>query len=156
MKRRFKGNLRRKKIGLQDFTSIALFTDDVERLLRDLYGDISKVNLIVNAVLVIAEEMLRYARPDLWQEHQDAGAWDLMFGIGLPEGYGISGSYHGRGILSANNLRLRARKVIADPSFFSKYTVEFATKHIVTSIRMDDPLAAEETLVGSRAAAPWE
>ena len=37
---RFDGTLKRKKVGLQDVTSLSLFRDDVERILRDLYGDI--------------------------------------------------------------------------------------------------------------------
>jgi hypothetical protein len=149
LERRFAGDLERKKIGVHAFTSLALFTDDVERLLRDLYGDIPEVDPVVRAVSVIAQELLRFAQPDLWQEHQDAVAWDYIHGIGLPEGYGISGSEHGRGIQGANNLRIRARRVIAEPSSFSKYTVEFTTKHIVASIRMENPSISEEMLAGS-------
>jgi hypothetical protein len=33
------GELKREKVGLQDFTSLSLFVDDVERLLRNLYGE---------------------------------------------------------------------------------------------------------------------
>src|SRR5215831_5544323 len=59
--KRFSGELNRKKVGLQSFTSLALFTDDVERLLRDLYGDVEGLDKIVRAVLVLAEELARYA-----------------------------------------------------------------------------------------------
>ena len=37
---KFDGKLRRQKKHTQDFTSLALFRDDVECLLRDLYGDV--------------------------------------------------------------------------------------------------------------------
>src|SRR5262249_47288997 len=36
---KFDGKLKRQKKHTQDFTSLALFRDDVECLLRDLYGD---------------------------------------------------------------------------------------------------------------------
>jgi hypothetical protein len=36
---RFYGTLRRQKESLQEVTSLSLFRDDIERLLRDLYGD---------------------------------------------------------------------------------------------------------------------
>jgi hypothetical protein len=37
---RFDGTLKRQAKGMQDLTSLSLFCNDVERLLRDLYGDI--------------------------------------------------------------------------------------------------------------------
>ncbi len=40
MQHPFKGKLKRKKTELREFTSISLFVDDVERALRDLYGDV--------------------------------------------------------------------------------------------------------------------
>jgi hypothetical protein len=40
---RFYGNLKRREDGLQAFTSLSLFRDDVERLLRDIYGDVRAV-----------------------------------------------------------------------------------------------------------------
>jgi hypothetical protein len=138
IEKRFAGVLKREQIGLQAFTSLSLFTNDVERLLCDLYGDTPEVDPVVDAVYATVEELISYAHPDLWQEHQDAQNWDYIWGIGLPEGYGISGSDHGRGIQGVNNLRLRARKVIAEPSSFGKYTQIFAT-HIVNSIRMEEP-----------------
>jgi hypothetical protein len=135
--KRFAGELNQKREGLQAFTSLSLFTNDTERLLRDLYGDTSEVNLVADAVYVLVREILRYAHADLWQEHRDAQNWDYIWGVGLPERCGISGSDHGRAIQGADNLRSRARKVIETPSSFGKYTVEFATKHIVNSIRME-------------------
>jgi hypothetical protein len=52
---KFNGKLRRQKKHTQDFTSLALFRDDVECLLRDLYGDVESEALdsVVWAVLRI-------------------------------------------------------------------------------------------------------
>ena len=79
----------------RDITSLSLFGDDVECLLRDLYGDLESEALdsVVRAVFRIVQEFTRYVRPDLLEEHADALALDYMLGIGLPEeGYGISSS----------------------------------------------------------------
>jgi hypothetical protein len=125
---RFDGKLKRQKIGLQEFTSISLFRDDVECLLHDLYGGIDSKALerTLRSVLIIVEEFTQFVRKDLWQEHQDAMAWDYIWGIGLPDGYGISGSEHRRGMKGVSNLGARVREVRKNPSAFSKYTVEFA------------------------------
>jgi hypothetical protein len=40
VQKRFDGALKRKKDGLRDITSISLFVDDVECLLRDSYGNV--------------------------------------------------------------------------------------------------------------------
>ena len=145
---RFDGKLKRQKEGLQAWTSLSLFTDDVERLLRDLYGDIDPEALdpVLRAAFVIVQEFTRYVRPDLWQEHDDAESLDYIWGIGREPGYGISGSQHSRGLAAANNLRLRARHVIEAPSTFSKYTVEFATKHVGNFIRMEKCVEADNDL----------
>ena len=85
---KFDGKLRRQKKHTQDFTSLSLFRDEVECLLRDLYGDVESEALdsIVWAVFRIVEEFTQYVRPDLWKEHQDAWNLDYMLGIGVPEG----------------------------------------------------------------------
>ena len=97
---RFDGKLKRQTKDTQDFTSLSLFRDEVECLLRDLYGDIESEALdsIVWAVFRIVEEFTKYVRPDLGKEHHDAGDLDYMFGIGVPEGDGISGSDMRRGM----------------------------------------------------------
>jgi hypothetical protein len=125
---KFDGKLRRQKKHTQDFTSLSLFRDEVECLLRDLYGDVDSEALesIVWAVFRIVEEFTKYVRPDLWKEHQDAEALDYMFGIGLPEGYGINGSVWRRGMVAKADLIHRARVVNANPSTYSEYTREFA------------------------------
>jgi hypothetical protein len=124
---KFDGKLKRQKQGTQDFTSLSLFCDEVECLLRDLYGDFESEALdsIVRAVFRIVEAFAKYVRPDLWKEHQDAEALDYMFGIGVPEGYGINGSDWRRGMAAEADLIHRARAVNANPSMFSEYTVEF-------------------------------
>ena len=97
---KFDGKLKRQKEHTQEFTSLALFRDDVECLLRDLYGDLESEALdsVVCAVFRIVQEFTRYVRPDLWKEHEDAEDLDYMFGIGVPEGYGINGSEWRRGM----------------------------------------------------------
>lgn len=111
---------------LHEVTSLSLFCDDVERVLRDLYGDLDSQALenILRGVLDIVEEFTKFVRRDLWQEHQDANHWDYGGGYGLPEGYGISGSDYRGGMWACGNLRIRAREVSGNPSAFSKYTVD--------------------------------
>jgi len=103
LQHKFDGELRRNKIGMQDHTSLSLFVDDVECLLRDLYGesDNQAINLVRSAVFSIG------------------------FGIGLPDGMGISGSHHRRMHQAVFDLTQRARAVRANPAPFSKYTVSF-------------------------------
>jgi hypothetical protein len=126
---RFGGELKREKVGWQDFTSLSLFADDVERLLRDLYGELDNepIDRVRRAVLRIVEEFTQYLRKDLWQEHQEACCVDYMCGIGVPEGYGINGSDHRRGLRAAQDLERHARAVRANPAAISKYTVEFVS-----------------------------
>ena len=125
---KFDGKLRRQKKHTQDFTSLSLFRDEVECLLRDLYGDVESEALdsIVRAVFRIVEAFTKYVRPDLWKEHQDAENLDYMFGIGVPEGYGINGSDWRRGMVAKHDLMLRVCEVRENPSAFSAYTGEFA------------------------------
>lgn len=135
----FDGTPRRRKNGLQEFTSLSLFRDDVEGLLRDIYGDIKSEALddILRAVFIIVEAFTRHVRNDLWVEHQWAMAWDYIWGIGLPEGYGLSGSDHRSAHEALDNLIVRVREVRENPSAFSKYTVEFSTLHIGEFIKLD-------------------
>ena len=127
---KFDGKLRRQTKHTQDFTSLSLFRDEVECLLRDLYGDVESEALdsIVWAVLRIVEEFTKYVRPDLWKEHRDAEDLDYMFGIGVPEGYGINGSDWRRGMAAKRDLMLRVCEVSENPSAFSPYTGEFAAR----------------------------
>jgi hypothetical protein len=127
---KFDGKLRRQKKHTQDFTSLSLFRDEVECLLRDLYGDVESEALdnIVWAVFHIVEEFTKYVRPDLAKEHHDAENLDYILGIGLPEGSAISGSEFGRGMEAKHDLMLRVCEVRENPSAFSAYTGEFAAR----------------------------
>jgi hypothetical protein len=125
---KFDGKLKSQKKHTQDFTSLALFRDDVECLLRDLYGDVESeaLNSILRAVFGTVEQFAKIVRPDLWKEHNDAENLDYMFGIGVPEGYGINGSDWRRGMAAKFDLIFRACEVQRGPSAFSEYTVKFA------------------------------
>jgi hypothetical protein len=126
---KFDGKLIRQKEHTQDFTSLSLFRDDVECLLRDLYGDLESEALdsVVLAVFLIVQQFTRYVRPDLWKEHADAQALDYIFGIGVPEGEGIYNHDHSRGLAGKFRLINRVREVNDKPSRFSDYTIEFAS-----------------------------
>jgi hypothetical protein len=129
VKRRFDGRLKDEKTGLQDFTSIALFLDDVECLLRDLYGDIEDNALVglKRTIAVLVEEFTQYACTDIWKEHHCAVVADLgLWGIGLPEGYGINGSMWRRGMLAIRDLGARVREVRANRNALGPYTIQSA------------------------------
>ena len=123
----FAGELKREKVGWQASTSLSLFVDDVERLLRDLYGEFDSlaIDRLQDAVLVIVREFTRHLRKDLCKEHEDAQNIDYVCGIGVPDGYGIHGHDHGAANCAKRDVALRARAVRANPTAFSKYTVEF-------------------------------
>jgi hypothetical protein len=128
---RFGGKLKREKLGWQDFTSLSLFVDDVERLLRDLYGELDNqtIDRVRHAALSIVQEFTKYLRKDLWQEHEHAQDIDyVVYLIGVPEGCAIHGSDHSRMNGAAYDLELRARAVRTHPESFSKYTVEFVNE----------------------------
>jgi|EndMetStandDraft_3_1072993.scaffolds.fasta_scaffold159578_2 hypothetical protein len=127
---KFDGNLRCQKKGAQDFTSLALFRDDVECLLRDLYGDVESdaLDSIVWVVFRIVERFTKYVHPDLWKEHQDAVRLDYMLGIGVPERCSIGGSDWRRGMAAKFWLILRVYEVQQEPSAFSDYTIDFANR----------------------------
>ena len=127
---KFDGKLRCQKEHTQHFTSLALFRDDVECLLRDLYGDVESdaLDSIVWAVFRIVERFTKYVRPDLWKEHEDAKDFDYMVGIGVPEGYGTGSSECRRGLAAQLYLILRVYEVQQEPSAFSDYTIDFANR----------------------------
>jgi hypothetical protein len=125
---KFDGRLKRQKKHTRDFTSLALFRDEVECLLRDLYGDFESEALdsVVLAVFRIVQQFAHYVRPELWKEHDDAEMFDyILFGPGV-EGCGISSSEFRRGMNAKANLFNRVREVDATQSTVSEYTVEFA------------------------------
>jgi hypothetical protein len=121
---KFGGKLRRQKKYTQDFTSLALFRDDVECLLRDLYGDLESEALdsVVLAVFRIVQQFARYVRPELWKEHYDAEELDrFLFGTD-----GISSSEFNSAMEAKADLFNRVREVNANQSIVSEYTIEFA------------------------------
>jgi hypothetical protein len=123
---KFDGKLKSQKKHTRDFTSLALFRDDVECLLRDLYGDFESEALdsVVLAVFRIVQQFTHYVRPELWKEHDDAEMFDyILFGR---EGYGISSSEFHRGMGAKRDLFNRVREVDANQSTVSEYTIEFA------------------------------
>lgn len=125
MRHPFCGKLKRRKEGMRSFTSISLFLDDVERILRDLYGDINSnsLNDVLEAVRMIVKEFARYFRPDLKSEYDDAEAIDLRVGINRPEEYGgVSGSEAGYALMAAETLAIRAIQVKANPDAYCRYT----------------------------------
>src|SRR5262245_43890810 len=127
---KFDGKLRRQKKGTQDFTSLALFCDDVEYLLHDLYGDVESdaLDSIVWAVFHIVDQFTKYVRPDLCKEQSDAEDLDYIFGIGVPDGSTINGSDSARGMVAKRDLILRVYEVQQEPSAFSDYTIDFANR----------------------------
>lgn len=143
---RFGGELKRENVGWRDFTSLSLFADDVERVLRDLYGELDNeaIDRGRRAVFGIVEEFTKYLRKDLCQEHRNAETVDYMCGIGVPEGHGIHGSDHRRGLCAANELEIRARAVRANPAAFSKYTVGFVNKLFANWRSLAEPQGAPD------------
>jgi hypothetical protein len=141
LQHRFSGELKREKLGWQNWTSLSLFVDDVERVLRDLFGETENeaIDRTRHAIFTIVEEFTKYLRNDIWQEHCDAENVDYMCGIGVPEGYGIGGSDHRAGHAAAGNLELRARAVRANPEAFGKYTVEFVNELFFNWRRLSKP-----------------
>src|SRR5262249_9847948 len=127
---KFNGKLNRQYIHTQDFTSLAFFRNDFECLMRDLYGDVESEALdsLVLAVFRIVQQFVKYVRPDLWKEHSDAEDLDYIFGIGVPDGYGINGSDWRRGMAAKFYLILRVYEVQQEPSAFSDYTIAFSNR----------------------------
>jgi hypothetical protein len=125
---RFDGTLWRGKPHLQDTTSLSLFCDDVERLLRDLYGDVDddKLEDVLSAVRVIVRELTHFVRKELWQEDIDADDFDYYSGNHRPKGLNISSSDCRRALKALEDLRTRARDVSTSPAGHSKYTIQFA------------------------------
>ena len=123
----FWGILGRKKIGICDITSISLFIDDVECLLREEYGDVDSAALdkLLSALRTIVLNFTAYVRPDLSGEYYDAVNVDYINGIGVPKGYGLSSSDHHSAEIAAHSLAIRSLRVSVTPDSYSSYTNEF-------------------------------
>jgi hypothetical protein len=134
IRHRFGGELKREKRGWQDSTSLSLFVDDVECLLRDLYGELNNeaIDRMRRAIFQIVEEFTKYLRKDLWGEHRHAVAMDHVIG----------GTSDFRRFLQAcDDLEVRARAVRANPAAFSKYTVGFVNELFAAWRWLTDPTA---------------
>lgn len=127
MKHPFKGTLKQEKTEMRQFTSIALFVDDIERLLRDLYGDVDGADLtdLVSAIWSLVTEISEYVLPELRTELDNARSVDWGAGLGLAEGYRVSASMAGEGMQAADTLVIRGRAVLCSPDRYSRYTVKF-------------------------------
>jgi hypothetical protein len=130
VKHKFDGILKRERKGIQSYSSLSLFKDDLECLLRDLYGNITSeaLDAVLSAVFSVVRGYTKYLRKDLWKEHDDAVEFDYILGIGCPDGYGISSSDWRRGMIAKSHLFSRVCEVQANPSAFSEYTVRFADR----------------------------
>jgi len=127
IQKRFDGTLKRERRGMLMFTSISYFCDDVERLLRDLFGDIDgeQMDSVLGSVLVITRSFICCTRKDLSQEDINAQQVDWgLYAIDVPDGY----DYWGMAWKAQADLAVRVRGVLENPSAFSKYTVEFANR----------------------------
>jgi hypothetical protein len=125
---KFDGKLKRDRRGMQDYTSLALFVDDVERLLRDLYGDFDDqaTDRIRSAVFDIMGKCTKWSPKDLWREYADAKTIDYgWYSIGVIPGDGINTNEVRDANNAAADIILRARTVRANPTSFSKYTIQF-------------------------------
>ena len=106
MQHPFKGTLKQEKTEMSQFTSLALFVDDIERLLRDLYGDVDGADLndLVFAIWSVVVEISEYVLPELRAELDSARSVDKGAGRGVATGYGVSGSMVGAGTQAADTL----------------------------------------------------
>jgi hypothetical protein len=137
MQLRFNGQLKRDNANLRDVTSLSLFCEDVEKVLRDLYGDVNDKMLadLLNAVSVIATQFVKSARNELWQEHNNARDWGCLY------------IEDARRYAALEELKGRVRDVTEDPAKHSKYTVEFARlfeESMVTDDAEREDMAAVE------------
>jgi len=124
-----KGKLMHKKAEMSELTSISFFTDDVERLLRDLYGDLDGDDLdeLLSAIKLAVLTLSSYLLPELGSEYDNAVCADTSAGCGLGPDEGVSTITFTEGVKAADILVARARRILADPRHHSRYTVKFAT-----------------------------
>jgi len=108
----FKGRLRKKK-GMRDYTSISLFIRDVERLLRELYGNLDSEALeeLLHAIRFIVVEFATYVSPDLGQECSYASDYDCA-------------NYELR-LFAEKALTVRVVQVSSNPDAHGHYTNRF-------------------------------
>jgi hypothetical protein len=128
LEHKFGGKLRRKSKGWQDTTSIGLFINEVECLLRNLYGDFDDdaVESTREAISVIVQQFLRFIRNDLWLEHESAQDIDDSYNMEPLLDQGFCGGdilrYADQG---AAYLFDWVRDFRRNPSAFGQYTASF-------------------------------
>jgi hypothetical protein len=146
----FRGKLRHRKTKLLELTSISLFVDDVERLLRDLYGDVNSDsrNDLIAAIRSTALTLSFYLLPDLKAEYVDARTVDSGAGRGLPPGDGVSSFMLRSALEAAQDLVLRVRKVLSSQGEYGRYTVGFANalREYWPAVQQWRPLRVEAVL----------
>jgi hypothetical protein len=125
LRKPFRGKLRHRKTELQELTSISLFIDDVERLLRDLYGDVDsdRINDLVAAMKLTTLTLSSYLLPDLRAEHNTAFLIDRGAGRCLPPGDGVSTCMLTDGVDAAKELIGRVRAILSSANAYGRYTV---------------------------------
>ena len=114
--------------GIQAFTSLSLFANDLQATIADLYDNPSCVTLgsVHNAVLETLRACLKESLRDLWKEYDWATNIDYSwYGIGLISGYGISTEEYKRAVEGIEEIALRAKAVRATPEKFCPYTIRF-------------------------------
>jgi hypothetical protein len=128
MQHPFKGKLKRKKTELREFTSISLFVDDVERALRDLYGDVDGDDLddLLRAITLVVVEFCRYLLPELLSEYDNAAVADHGAGRGLDPDMSVSTRMFRDGLEADHDLAVRAKRILWRRKQYSRYTVKFA------------------------------
>lgn len=128
LRKTFNGKLRHKKTELQELTSISLFIDDVERLLRDLYGDVDsdRFKELLAALKLTTLTLSSHYLPDLEAEHNTALMVDRGAGRCINPGDGVSRHMLATGVYAAEELILRVRAILTYPSAYGRYTVAFA------------------------------
>jgi hypothetical protein len=128
LQHRPKGKLKHRKTEIRELTSISIFIDDVERLLRDMYGDTDGNDLgaVLQAITSTIVALSTYILPDLAAEYNMARAVDIGAGRGLDPGDGVSSMTVRNSLEPAEMLILRARKILSFESKYGRYTVCFA------------------------------
>jgi len=117
---KFDGVFKWEPLRLREYTSLALFADDVERVLCDLYGgsNAPAAHRVRNAVFHIMALYTESSLKELWDEHRDADCLDA--------GYYEQDEVNSLKFLeSEDELLYRRDKVRGNPAAFSKYTVQF-------------------------------
>jgi hypothetical protein len=104
----------------------------VERVLKDLYGDLERTELdtLLSAIHEVVMRVMRFVRPELAAEYEDATRiidYRCLPANMRQEGEGVSGSEAGAAKPLARGLAVRALQVSIDPKRYCPYTIKFIT-----------------------------